>query len=86
MSREELICKYFKEGYKYENIQKILLKNDHIISLGHLKVIIKNLGLKRKCIEEDITNITLAILEELGESGRCLGYKAFGSGSSPSTI
>lgn len=76
MSREELITKYFKEGHKYDQIKNILSEHNHKISLGYLKVLLKTLGLKRKYLEEDIDEIVHAIVQELGESGQCMGYKS----------
>lgn len=76
VSRAELIDKYFHEGYKYKEICEILAKNNHKISLGNLKVLIKGMRLKSKFVEEDINEISLAIITELEGSGRCLGYKS----------
>lgn len=76
MSREEITLKYFDQGYKYKEIQQILAKHNYCISEGHLQVPIKNLGLKRKFLTEDIDQITLAIFQDLEENGQCLGYRS----------
>ena len=77
MSREEIIRDYFEQVYSYSAIKEILKKEiDYDISYRHLQRIIKSLDLKRKYIKENIPEIIDAIINELGGSGICLGYKA----------
>ena len=75
-SREELIRKYFNEGYKYWEIRQFLKKNDIDIYIRQLKRILRKMGLSRKYIIEDLEEAVIVILEELQGSGNCLGYKS----------
>lgn len=75
-SREEIIVKYFSEGYTYDEIRQILSKNGFILSYRHLQRLISDLGLKRKNLVESLPEITAAIVVELQGSGSCLGYKS----------
>ena len=74
--REDLIKKYFNEGYSYKEIRKILETYGIFLSYRHLQRIIQDLSLKKKNIHEDLDNIVICILIELNGSGSCLGYKS----------
>ena len=77
--REALITAYFRQSYSNADILLFLL-NVHgiVLSLSHLKRILRRLGLKRR---KQITNDTLQqtldeVQAELNSSGKCLGYKS----------
>lgn len=75
--RNNLIKEYHNKGYEYSEIVDFL-SNRHliIISLRHLKRILKQMGLKRKNIPEASTgDMLVAVLTELSASGCCLGYR-----------
>ncbi|XP_015122918.1 uncharacterized protein LOC107045241 [Diachasma alloeum] len=78
MSREQHIQNYFEEGYTYPEITSLLSKyHDIAISLRQLCRILKKMRLKRKNITEDsLECICSAMIDELGASGSCLGYKS----------
>lgn len=69
---------YFNEGYSYLEITHFLsVHHGVILSLRHLKQLLKNLGLKRKYkAEATMVEICSVIIEELHGSGSCLGYKS----------
>lgn len=74
-SKEEIIKSYFQQGYSYEEIRDVLIAKGFPIPLRHLQRNIKAIGLKRKQIEEDLSEILSAVLKELEGSGSCIGYK-----------
>ena len=79
MSEEliELIIKYFDEGYSYKEICQ-LLKEKHkiVIYVRKLKRLLFKLGLRRKNVPDDLEKASSAILNEIEESGSCLGYRS----------
>lgn len=79
MDREAIIKTYFDQGYSYQEISNILKKNGFSLSYRQLQRIIQSLGLKRKNIIENIPEIVTAMINELQDSGCCLGYKSMWS-------
>ncbi|XP_077864797.1 uncharacterized protein LOC144350485 [Saccoglossus kowalevskii] len=79
IDREKLIKKYFNACYTNEEIiASLFLLHGNIVSLRHLKRLLKKYGLKRRktITLPDIENIIAAIETELQSSGKCIGYKA----------
>lgn len=75
-NRDQIIEKYFHEGYKYNEILGVLESAGINISYRHLQRILCELGLRRKKIAEDEDQIIEAMLSELEGSGQCLGYRS----------
>ena len=79
LTRDGLISAYFKQAYANKEIL-LFLSTIHgvVLSLAHLKRILRRLGLKRRrqldndCLQRTINEIRI----ELKESGQCLGYKS----------
>ena len=78
MDLEELIKKYFLEGYTQFEIKKLLNKKHHIIvSISTIKRRLQSLNLRRKLVSEsDLVDIVTAIIKEMFLSGMNLGYKS----------
>lgn len=75
---ENLIKKYFIDGYYYKEILDLLkTKHDIDISLSTLRRTLAVLKLRRKFVEEsNLEDIILAVVKELNSSGYNLGYKS----------
>ena len=73
---EELISKYFRQGYKNLEMLEILnIKHKMPLSLSTLKCLLKGMGLRRRGPEDQPALIKTAIEEELLTSGSLLGYR-----------
>ena len=73
---EELIFKYFRQGYKNLDMLEILnIKHKMPLSLSTLKRLLKGMGLRRRGPEDQPALIKTAIEEELLTSGSLLGYR-----------
>ena len=61
-SEEDVICQYFEDGYKYDDICKFL-KLRHVISLtlDQLRMRLKAMGLKRRGVESSLEDVQAAI-------------------------
>ena len=78
-TREQLIQSYFYQGYTYAHILACLAVNHAVkLSLKTLKRILKRLGLMRRTpfTEGVATSAVTAIVQELEQSGQCIGYRA----------
>ena len=74
-TRETLISEYFREGFRYNEIIEILQQHHAIVlSLRHLKRILKNLNLKRRSYTEAREAVEF-IRGELRSSGQLHGYR-----------
>lgn len=77
-SRFDLIKMYFQNGFTYKEILILLLSRHNItLSLSHLKQILTKLNLRRR---QGVTYASIqvtaeAIINEMGDSGQCLGYR-----------
>ena len=73
---EELISKYFRQGYKNLEMLEILnIKHKMPLSLSTLKRLLKGMGLRRRGPEDQPALTKTAIEEELLTSGSLLGYR-----------
>ena len=78
-TREQLIQSYFYQGYTYAHILACLAVNHAVkLSFKTLKRILKRLGLMRRTpfTEGVATSAVTAIVQELEQSGQCIGYRA----------
>lgn len=76
LSKNELINRYFRQGYTNKEISQLLLAVHRIrISEPHFKRMFRNQGLKRRTDNIDIYNTINAILYVTENSGQCLGYR-----------
>ena len=74
--REELIRKYFADGYSYFDIIATLNSRHSIqISLRQLKRLLKRYGLFRRKLKTPINTLLEVIKEELKGSSSCFGYR-----------
>ena len=64
-SRNNLIRKYFYEGYTQDEMCQFLKKNGYPMSKSTLKRILWELDLKKKGIDDEIEDACQAILIEL---------------------
>ena len=78
--RHELVQQYFSLGYTYkEIIVSLLCSHGIVLSLRHLKRLLRSMGLTRRFErtgESPVADIITAIIHELNGSGKCLGYRA----------
>lgn len=75
--RQHLIRQYFDLGYTYkEIIMSLLCSHGIVLSLRHLKRLIRRMGLRRRRVDSPIADVIAAIIYEVNSSGRCLGYRA----------
>lgn len=77
-ARDDWIRQYFHEGYLYSEIRGLLLERHSMeLSTRQVRRILKRQGLQRRNqTSSPLEDIVLALLEELDESGSCLGYKS----------
>ena len=76
-TREGLIRKYFNLGFPYHEILVFLSKFHGImLSLRHLKRLLKTMGLRRRCEGSPMNEVVSAIERELRGSGSSIGYRA----------
>lgn len=76
-TREELIKRYFRNGYSYSEILIMLSTNNNIrLSLRQLKRILKNLNLSRRKSNTTINSVVQFIARELRHSASCFGYRS----------
>ncbi|CAC5359736.1 unnamed protein product [Mytilus coruscus] len=76
MSRNELISRYFAQGYTNKEISQVLMAVHKIsISISQIKRILRSLELKRRKVNFPLTGIIGAIYKIIENSGQCLGYR-----------
>ena len=76
IDREDLIRRYFNLGLKNAEIVLFLsLAHGLVVSIRHLKKILKKLRLKRRSVQSDSDEIISAIEKELSSSGSSIGYR-----------
>ena len=74
--RSGLIKRYCELGFNYKEVLLFLLMHHGILlSLRHLKRLIKNLGIKRRHDPSDLRDVISALSEELSKSGDMAGYR-----------
>ena len=75
--REDLARKYFHLGFPYDQILVFLSKFYGIVlSLRHLKRLLKSLGLRRRMKHSSRHRVVPAIERELNGSASSIGYRA----------
>ena len=75
-SRKRLIEEYFHLGFGYVEILAFLCIVHGIqLSLRHLKRILFSMGLRRRGQRSNPHNVVSAVEQELGRSGRMIGYR-----------
>lgn len=76
LSKNELINRYFRQGYTNKEISQLMLEVHRIrIGESYMKRMLRNQGLKRRPDNIDIYNVINAILDVTENSGQCLGYR-----------
>lgn len=74
-TREQLIEHYFQAGYTAVEIMGfLLLRHNIVISLRHLRRILRRLGLRRR-VQSPLEDVVEVVQNILCESGRLLGYR-----------
>lgn len=77
MPRNELISRYFAQGYTNKEISQVLMAVHKIsISISQIKRILRSLDLKRRKVNLPLPGIIGAIYKIIENSGQCLGYRA----------
>lgn len=76
MDRDNIIRAYFEMGLEYNNILAVMAERHNIVvSLRHLKRILKGMNLSRRNNYTDINNIVNFIKDQLSSSGSLHGYR-----------
>ncbi|CAC5424469.1 unnamed protein product [Mytilus coruscus] len=77
MPRNELISRYFAQGYTNKEISQVLMAVHIIsISISQIQRILRSLKLKRRKVNLPLPGIICAIYKIIENSGQCLGYHA----------
>ncbi|CAC5382645.1 unnamed protein product [Mytilus coruscus] len=77
MPRNELISRYFAQGYTNKEISQALITVHKIsISISQIKRILRSLELKRRKVNLQLPGIICPIYKIIQNSGQCLGYRA----------